>query len=157
MKPITIRSTLSYPQEKKKKNREQKGEGKLTALRRMRMYPTQRDEPPRLRKLKNELLLVHRTRIACRVLFRDEERRDDELGLAFWFTQEEPAGLEIKQSVGFGEGEELGEAFTGEVDGSEAGKGRGGGRWSSGLLLILGWGRLVIIWYWRGRTRRATV
>ena len=59
----------------------------------MRMYPTQRDELPRLRKLKYEFLLVHRTRIARRVLFRDEERCDGELGLAFWFAQEEPAGL----------------------------------------------------------------
>ena len=80
--------------------------GHETRLRRMRMYPTKRNQPPCLLEIQNQLFFDHLTRIARRALARDQQRRDRKPARSF-LAQQQAAGLAVLERIGFGDGHEF--------------------------------------------------
>lgn len=61
-------------------------------------YPTKCDQLPLLRDLQHEFLLIHSTRIARRVLLRDQQHRHNVLALDL-LPQQKPTSLLIALSI----------------------------------------------------------
>ena len=65
-------------------------------------HPTQRYQFPLFCELHDQLLFIHRTRVARRVLLGDEQRRDD-ISVAFVLSQQKAARLTITRGVDTGD------------------------------------------------------
>jgi hypothetical protein len=78
-------------------------------------HPSQRNQTPLLRKLHDQLLLIHRTRITRRMLLRYQQRRNREL-VPLILPQQQPTRLPIRQRVQTGNGQEPWEALPWKAD-----------------------------------------
>lgn len=81
----------------------------------MRMYPSKRNQTPLLRKLHNQLLLIHSTRITRRMLLRYQQRRN-RIPVPLILPQQQPTRLPIRQGIQTRYGQETGKTLPWKTD-----------------------------------------